>query len=309
VTEIDSLLDAYPALAPAERARADARLASLGAEASAAHAEAYAQARRLAAFADALDAALGPADLGRLVAAERMGFPGAAAALDDARAADPELDLQVDALAARLQALAADAEDPVARFERLAGRRLAAADLGGDSAPARPPVLFAAPRPTARLRLVRLPRWAAAAAAVLLVAYGGLFAVSSATVPERAQVAALGEIEAIELPTLRGAAPTPADALTPALGAVADARRSTLGLFPRYDAAALASAAEALTAVAADADPRSAASQEARLALGRIYLYQGRDAEAVRVLGGLVAEGRYQAPTARRLLDYVRAQE
>ena len=123
-------------------------------------------------------------------------------------------------------------------------------------------------------------------------------------------MAALGEVEAIPPPVLRGTkGPSAADRLTPALEAVAAARRSTLGLFPRYDEAALDEAAAALAAVAADADPRSMASQEARLALGRVRLHQGRDAEAARVLGGLVAQGSYRASVARRLLDYIRAQE
>ena len=52
--------------------------------------------------------------------------------------------------------------------------------------------------------------------------------------------------------------------------------------------------------------PTSWIAQEARLAQGRVLLHLGRDAEAARVLGGLVEQGSYRGSVARRLLDALR---
>ena len=292
MTDIALLLDDYPALSPAERAAVDARVAGRPE-----WAEAHAEARRLATL---VDAAAGDDHAQRAVA-RRLGRP----LLDAAPGERTEDDASIEA---RLDAIEAEVEDPIRRYERLTGHVLGDTPaLGGDSAAGRRTLLAPlSSRP--RLRLVRASTWAAAAA-VLLVAYGGLFAVSAALVPERAQVAALGEIEAEAPPVLRGTDAVPvADRLAAALGAVEEARRSTLGLFPTYDAAELDAAAAELAAVAGEADARSWASQEARLALGRVLLYRGRDAEAARVLGTLVQQGSYRGADARRLLDFVRSE-
>ena len=148
----------------------------------------------------------------------------------------------------------------------------------------------------------RLARRGAAVLLVLGLVYAGLGAASALSRSPRQQVAALGEVEA-----LAGPAGPEAERLAAAARAVRRARRSTLGLFPTYDAAGLDAAADALAAAAEGADGRSWVSQEARLALGRVLLYRARDAEAARVLGGLVREGGYRGPAARRLLDIVRA--
>ena len=292
MTDIALLLDDYPALSPEERAEVDARVADRPE-----WAEAHAEARRLAVLVDAATTD----DRAERAVARRFGFP----LLDSAAGERTEDD---EALDAHLDAIEAEAEDPIQRYQRLTGHNLGHAPApGGDSAAAPLSLLEPAPvRP--RLRLVRASTWAAAAA-VLLVAYGGLFAVSSALVPERAQVAALGEVEATAPPVLRSADAVPeADRLTAALGSIEDARRSTLGLFPTYDAVALDAVATELDAVADEADADSWASQEARLALGRVLLYRGRDAEAARVLGTLVEQGSYRGAEARRLLDFIRSE-
>lgn len=292
MTDLDRLLDAYPELSPADRADADRQLA--------AHPDRaldWARARRLA---DLFDAA-GPDDLddlARRALDQRMG--GGA---PDMLPPTPE----ATRIGARLDLFEAEAEDPVARFERMSGRQWGEASvdpesIGGDSAPAQP-VLVSVPR-----RLSRLPRLAAAAA-VLLVAYGASWMASAASVTPREQLADLGSIEVQAPPTMRGAQAVPdAQALTDALQAVHDARRSTLGLFPSYDPAGLDAAAGLLAAVADQAEPASWVSQEARLALGRVHLARQRDVEAARVLGELVREGQYRAPVARRLLDAIRAE-
>lgn len=303
MSTIIQLLEQYPALTPSERSAVDARL-----EGQPEWAEAWAEARRLAAFADALDVTA--RDVARAAVDRRMGYAVPdAEAIDRAIAADPALAAEAARVSARLGEVETAAEDPIARFERLSGLTVPTPSSTSESSPSEGstavrPLLT--PRPAARrLRLAPL----AAAAGVLIVVYGGLFVVSASSVSPRQQVAALSEVETTVPDALRGpGALADADDLADALGPIDDARRSTLGLFPRYDADALDEAADALAAVARDADPRSWVSQEARLALGRVLVQQGRDAEAVRVLGGLVREGSYRASLARRLLDFVRTE-
>ena len=302
MTDITTLLDAYPALSAAERAQVDARLADLPEWAGA-----LAEAHRLA---DLVDAATAPIDadaLARHAVDRRMGLASDDDAIAEARARDPELDAEAERIEAHLRDLEAGAEDPLRRYERLTGLFFSEAPaVGGDSLAARP-LLDRPPAPPPRTTRWRAPRWLAAAA-VLLVAYGAAFAVSTATQPERARVAALTDIDAVPPSVLRGGDPADAQAeeLTEALDAVHGARRSVLGLFPTYDAEALTAAAARLGTIADQAGPTSWIAQEARLAQGRVLLHLGRDAEAARVLGGLVEQGSYRGSVARRLLDALR---
>lgn len=265
---LETRLDAYPALPPDERAAIDA-----AARSRADLAEQYAEA---VAFAALLDAATSEADR----AAQH--------------AVDVALGLDTDA--------ARDTPDPAL----VADAHLHLATLGAPE-----PADEKFERLTAGVRGRRRPqrrrgwrRWTAALALGLALGYGALWAASAAATPERALVAALGD--------LPSAAPADDGALQrrldDALGTVREARRSTLGLFPRFDDDRLDAAARQLAAAAHAAGPSTPASQEARLALGRVLLHRGSDADAARVLGSLVREGGYRAPEARRLLDYVRAQ-
>lgn len=288
MSDLSDLIAAYPDLSAEDRARVDAQIGE--------HprlAEAYAQARRLAA---ALDALQRPAsDLDRAHEAIGQRFRG-----------EPVTDAE---MRERLEALDQDAADPIRQFEQLSGRpfdgRLTLPASGGDSAS--PPLALVDLKMAApSRRSTWLPRLAAAAT-VVLVAYGALFGVSAASVSERAQVASLEEVAPVSLPALRGASAPATDRVRDALAAVRDARRSTLGLFPHYDTDALTAAAAELAAVAAEAPPQSWVSQEARLAQGRVLLYLERDIEAARVLGTLLDDGSYRSGAARRLLDYIRA--
>ena len=303
VTDLGALLAAYPSLPPEERADVDARVAAREASEPALRA-AHNAARRLAAL---VDAASDPgADLAQRVAARRLGAsPPEAERRDRDRAADPALAREAEAVAARLDRLEAEAEDPAARFRRLTGRPLPDLSRHGPappepaSSPEAPPSPEPAPAPPGGRRL---RRWASAAA-LLALGYGVLWAASTARATTRELVADLG---AVGDDAPRAAAG--ADALSDARAAVGRARRSTLGLFPRYDAAGLDAAAVALADQARRADAPSWPSQEARLALARVHLYRQRDVEAARVLGALVREGGYRAPAARRMLDFLRAQ-
>ena len=297
MTDLGALLAAYPSLPPEERAGVDARVAAREASEPALRA-AHDAARRLAAL---VDAASDPgADLAQRVVARRLGAsPPEAERRDRDRAADPALAREAEAVAARLDRLEAEAEDPAARFRRLTGRPLPDLSRHGPAPPEPASSPEPAPAPPAGRRL---RRWASAAA-LLALGYGVLWAASTARATTRELVADLGAV-GDDVP--RAAAG--ADALSDARAAVGRARRSTLGLFPRYDAAGLDAAAVALADQARRADAPSWPSQEARLALARVHLYRQRDVEAARVLGALVREGGYRAPAARRMLDFLRAQ-
>ncbi|MEM6286820.1 MAG: hypothetical protein AAF845_06650 [Bacteroidota bacterium] len=295
MNDIDSRLDAYPALRPDERAEVEAYVR--------AHPEWAGRLAEAQAFAALLDAAADRGDLARYVVDERMGLdldPAMTAALAD----DPDLRAEADRLRARLDALVAGAADPAATFERLTGRTLdrAPAPIRPPAAADRAAVRRAAPR--------RLPRWVALAATVVLVAYGGLYAISAGSLSDRARLADLADLPAYEPTSVRGEVEEAlAVRLDATLDVVAEARRSTAGLFPRYDAEALDAVASDLEQIVAEAPRTSAVSQEARLALGRVRLAQSRDDEAARVLGTLAREGGYLGPEARRLLDAIRAGE
>ena len=297
VSDLSSRLADYPALPPEERA-ALARDVDAAGDAALAAALAEAQA-----FAALLDAAGPPApDLAQHLTDERLGH-----ATDPALAAriarDPVLRAEAARIGARLDAVAAASEDPVAQFERLSGHTLAPPRAARPRAADR----AAAPVASSRVSRLRLVRGLAVAASVCLVAYAGLFAASGARLSEPARVADLDAALAYRAPTLRGGG-DPGAPLAEAIGGLAAARRSTLGLFPRYDADGLDAAAGELARVAEAADAGSGVQQEALLTLARVRIHQGRYADAAAPLRRLVALGDYAAPEARRLLDYATAQ-
>lgn len=234
--------------------------------------------------------------------------------IDAAVNADPALVAEAERVRDRLRTLAAEMESPAAQFARLTGRAAPASSAPAlaetptaRSASARPARFVdraaAAPPRKHRMRAVR--RMLVAACAVV-VAYGGAAAISSQQRPERARMASLNDLTDWAPPQTRGDADASAAALAAALGRVDDARRTTLGLFPHYDAATLDAAAADLKSLSAQVPAETAVSQEARFALARVRLYQGRDADAARLLGTLVRQGSYRAPEARRLIDWIR---
>ena len=136
--------------------------------------------------------------------------------------------------------------------------------------------------------------------------WGGAAVLTGMTTPERDRVADLPDLAVVDAAPLGGAGPL-GERLDAALDQALAARHERFGRAPVLDAEALASAAADLERVAAEAPPGSAVAEEAQLALGRVLLSLGRDAEAARALGVLVRRGGYRAPEARRLLDWLRA--
>ncbi len=327
MNSLSDRLDAYASLPPDER---DALAREVAASGSPADAAALAEAQ---AFARVLDAAARPGnsvtddDLAAYLTDQALGFPSAdAGRIEAALAQDAGLRARADAMRARLALLDAHTPDePLdARFERLSGHTLPA-NAASEAAPAEAPSTRRTParrapaeRPAAappRARRAMMTRALALLGALVVVAYGGLYAAGPRlqhTPEERARlaVADLGDLATYTPLTTRGAeTDTLAEHLDAALDAVADARQTTLGLFPHYDDARLSAAATSLAGIISATNPSTSVSQEARFALARVRLYQHRDTEARRLLNALVREQSYRAPEARRLIDFVRTQD
>lgn len=195
-------------------------------------------------------------------------------------------------------------EDPAAQFERLTGHLLAPERAAPDRA-------AEAPARTARVSRMRWARGLAAALVVVLIAYSGLAAVSSLTVSEAARVADLDAALDYRTPTLRGGGEATGDLGAPlaeALDRLAEARSTTLGFFPRYPDEALTAATEDVATIAERAPDASGVQQEALMSLARIQLHAERYPEAAATLRRIAELGSYDAPEARRLLDFVAAQ-
>lgn len=131
--------------------------------------------------------------------------------------------------------------------------------------------------------------------------YAALAGASALTLPQRARVADLADVERSFRPT--GSALS--DRYAAALALLADAERGWP--LARYDSAALGPAAGAFEAIARD-QPESPYGEEAALALGRIRLFRGEASGARVALGAVVTRRGHRAPEAARLLDYLDAQ-
>lgn len=264
------------------------------------------------ALADLLDTAASDpsADLADAVADEATGGTTGTAYIAAALNADPSIEPDLARLRERAADLLAESSAQ-AQFEHLVGSaRLADVPVPRPASPHRP-ARPAPDRAAAQGRRAASPlrRRVLVALAAVLVAFGGLRVASEAGVTDRERLADLGDLASYEPLVTRSTDADPLETrLDAALDAVADARRSTLGLFPRYDSVALDAAAAEISAIVAGAPAQSAVSQEARLALARVRLHEGRDAEAARLLAALVRDASYRAPEARRLLDFLRTQ-
>lgn len=208
----------------------------------------------------------------------------------------PEAQERLAAFERRMREIEEKTEDPAAQFERLTGRTLShdeeasARDSGRTPAPDREPA-----------RIYQLAgRWsrrAAVAALVLAVLYGVLFWAGRAAQPETERLAALSEEElAVEGYSLRtrSKAETLDSASVDAvylrgLGALREARTTTLGLFPRYDEENLQQAEQMMEEVVSRAKPDSFLQLEAYYFLGKARLAQGKVAEARQAFQEVVA--------------------
>lgn len=235
---------------------------------------------------------------------------------------EPELQKRAEAARERLAAAEATV-DPVAHFEALTGHSLEA-DAEGASAPAEATNTTPEPAsgrekvasPLAFLdELLRLPlavRWGGAAIALLLGAYVVLFAASEASQSTLDRLAAVDVsnqvVENYTSTATRSAVPS-RDTLTAdqlyvdALSAVRDARTSTLGLFPRYNAEKLDRAEQLLTKVLDQTESGSFLALETQFYLGKVHLAKGQvDAARSNFTAVVEQEGRLAAE-ARSILE------
>ena len=194
------------------------------------------------------------------------------------------------------------AEDPDAKASGAEGRPRGASDRPSRARKAR------SSRP-----LRRWGRYAAAAVLAVGVLYGALFAASRLS---QSQMERLALVESDRLSVegygLRGmrtrGGRSPADSARldrrylRSLRELRAARTSTLGLFPRYDAAALRRAARELEAIAQAAEPRSFIQLEALFFLGKARLAQGDRSGATQAFRKVVAGGGRLAPEAQDIL-------
>jgi len=232
---------------------------------------------------------------------------------EEALVTDPAYREDYEALVARLKALTAEA-DPAAHFARLSGHTVkpvaqepAAASPANDRPPAR------------RSRLHQPMRLALAAVACLLMAYGALWGVSALTTPTHERLAAIDADELYLEGFSRGAmrsgnesaaAGSSPDALyLQALEHLRGARTSILGLFPRYDDAALREAEGLLGEVIAAADAGSFVQLDAYYFLGKIHLARGDTPEAQEALLRVVRGQGRNAPAASDILQHLAADE
>lgn len=309
MTDITDRLEAYPTLSPEERDAVDAYVA-----ANPEWTADLESARQLAALLDRHRGGASRIDVAEAVAGEALGQPvdgELAMALDT----DPDLKAHAGTVRQRVAELAAEMEDPVAQFERLTGRTsarpLAPVNTGTVPSPDRR-AGDRAPEPSVRPGRMRLAwtRPLAYAAAFLVAAYGGLFLVSTQTLSDRDRLADLGALSGYEPLRLRGGEADDLDIrLDVALDGVDDARRSVLGLFPRYDTEALDGVAVALEDIVSAAPASSSVHEEALFALARVRFAQDRETSARAALESLVENGGARAPDARRLLDALEGAE
>lgn len=332
----------YDTLSSAERAEVEAYLA--------AHPEASAlvdEGRALRALLE--QAARAGADIpdaeaiAQYVAAQHMAhqpLPPDLAALgqrvEAAFAAHPEVERHYSIMRDRLHALTAEAESPLAQFERLTGTRLKSNRLTNRRLTDRPhendlavaaaevpPLRPAQPAPARRPKSWRATvrestsvpflqryspaRLALAASVLLAMLYGGLFLAGNAGQTTFQRLADLNDVPAAyEGLRLRGADgfmdPT-AERYAAALDHLNAARSTTLGLFPHYDPAQLEATLHLLQEVTELDEPNGALGLEAWFLIGKILLHQG-DVEPAREAFQIVVERQGpSAPDAQRLLD------
>jgi hypothetical protein len=303
---IDQLLLIYDDLPPAERSEADAYLID--------HPDArktVEEGRRLRALArrprsgepGVTDAEL----LYLLSAPPGRPLPPLLAAVADrveaARAASPEVAARHEELAHQIQEFEASIPSARAQFEALTGRSLRQRDGVRQDRPAVAPARhrWRQPAPWSPAKL------AIAATILLAVAYGVLFMVSEASLSETERLAALGGVPSdYAVVQLRGEA-SQADRVTgnyvAALEELRQARSTTLGLFPRYDADGLDRALERFGAVVEADVPDGAFGLEARFLRARILLYRGEVAAAREELRLVIDRQGPSAPDAARLLE------
>lgn len=227
---------------------------------------------------------------------------------------DEELQQEIAVARERLAEAQADFH-ATARFEELTGHRLEEGSKFDDAESSTPST---EPSRGGMLPLVGLfrdlpvlVRGGVAAAALVVLLYGGLFVVSSATQSSLDRLAVIEADDAVveeyvETQTravVPGATAVEADSLyVAALTTLRGARTSTLGLFPRYERDSLRRSEELFQQVLTKVDSSSFLALETHFYLGKIALARGdREAARAELREVVEREGRKMAE-AKRIL-------
>lgn len=231
--------------------------------------------------------------------------------------ADASLRTRYEALSSRMAALEA-ASDPVEQFERLTGHRL---PRQPQPAPGERAEVLAvsetASSATGRPAILRLwgqaGRWIAAAVVFLLALYGTLALVSHLSQSDLERLAALeGSAYDEEGLRMRSGVTLPGYASSEelyrrALPLLREARKHTVGLFPRYDQRLLSDAAGLLERVVAQDPAASPLRSEAYYLLAKVRLAQA-DVEGAKTALRAVLDGSgWRVPEASALLEQLGA--
>ena len=276
---LDIALNGYPDLGPAEREALEAQVRSQ-------RPDLLPQLREVQRLAEALDLVRDDEE-DRLMAFVTDRVFG--------RSQPASADATDAALADRIAAFAP--ADPRARFEAL--RSPGAAPAPVRARPERAPVVHQrARRPVwGRLAVAGLVATVALAGVLVLGRPAGLNRLGGFT-PEELQVEGYGATRGA---TSSATNPNETRYLA-ALARLSEARRTTFGLFPRYDPAALDAARTDLDAVVAAELADSFLGLEARYALGKVHLLRGDRAAARAALTPVMAAGGPRSTDADRLL-------
>jgi len=224
---------------------------------------------------------------------------------------------RVESMRGRLEAVEAEV-DPPTQFEELSGYSLSPTSEEGGRANEEVQTTSASGPASLGAFLTKpfrgLPfavRWAGAAVIFLVGTYGGLYGISMASQSTLDRLATVDVSDRVveSYSTTRTRSPVPsADTVSAqaryleALSTLREARTSTLGLFPRYDADAVARARELLTDVVEQEDAGSFLALEARFYLGKVHLAQGHIESARSNFRTVVERGGRQAEEARDIL-------
>ncbi len=216
----------------------------------------------------------------------------------------------------RIEALDRALPDPTAQFEALTGHTL-------EKAPALPKNIHRlthaapdrAPQPRTRVLKPNVMRYAVAACFGLVALYGGLAIASRASVSELDRLGAL-DAHALRVEGFGGTVRGETVAADPAtnegrylraLDLLDDARHSTLGLFPRYDADALSDARRLLETVVLSEERGSFLQLEASYVLGKTLLLLGDEAQAKPAFLRVVEFGGRHVQESTRILASLEA--
>jgi hypothetical protein len=224
-------------------------------------------------------------------------------AVDAAVSADPTFADRYHRLEARLREI--EDEIPPARehFEKLT------ASLRYDEKPRRDGSSEPGKRPHARDRrpVIRARRIGMMAVVAVGALFAVLFFVSESTLQPHERLAALDRLPETHAPlALRGAGPehrSAAASYAAGLDAISDARRTTLGLFPRFSESHLHSALQHMDSVVEAEPPESPIRLRALYAKGRIYLHLGETLRAEQALLEVARTDGSAAIDARELLE------